>query len=721
MRIAEVFIEYPSKYIDRPFFYNIDFFEAQSGCRVMVDFNHKEVMGVITKIKDVDTNFIKNLPYEVKPILKLVDKTPLLNNEGWYLVDYLHNYCVAPLISCVNTLLPPALKSKHQKQNIKMVNQIVLKTNNLEGYTPKQQAALIFLQNNGGTCLQKKFREKYSGVQKKLLELHAIEIEKVESSNWLIENDQESINYVLTKQQKQAIQMFHSSEKMVNLLFGVTGCGKTEVFIQLARQAISEGKQVIVLVPEISLTSQMIDRFTKEFEKIAIYHSKLSAQEKYEQYRLVQAGKVDIIIGTRSAVFLPTNNLGLIIMDEEHDPAYKQTNNPSYHARDVAIMRSKYHNSKVLLASATPSLESFAKAYKHKYGLIEMNERINPKPLDIELINMQKVMYQDQDYLLSDQLHKAIDEVLLNQKQAIILLNRRGYAPISRCLDCGDIIKCPNCDLALNYHKDTHQLVCHTCGYHCSEKLVCSKCGSTNIENEGIGTQKLEEYLKKQFPQAKILRMDRDTTSKKYAHEQIINAFKNHEADILLGTQMIAKGLDFPYVQLVGILNGDATLKIGDYYSSEYTFDLLMQASGRSGRKQDSGKVLIQTYDPNNPIMEAIKKQDYRMFFNYEMKFRHLGNYPPYVYLTEMIISNQDYAKLQQDIQLINEYHLVDVNKIGPVMLLKKHNLFRSRILISSKNLKLMVKEVNKLVDYLMERKVKSKLAVNVNPINLEV
>ncbi|KRM77360.1 primosomal protein N' [Secundilactobacillus collinoides] len=426
------------------------------------------------------------------------------------------------------------------------------------------------------------------------------------------------------------------------LLEGVTGSGKTEVYLQAIANALEQGKNALMLVPEISLTPQIVGRVRGRFGKaVAVLHSGLSAGERFDEWRRIDRGEARVVVGARSAVFAPLTNIGVIIMDEEHEASYKQDDNPRYHARDVALWRSRYHHCPVVLGSATPSLESRARAQKNRYQRLLLPTRVNEQALPkVTIVDMTQELQQHAESTFSTPLMTAINDRLARGEQSLLMLNRRGFSSFVMCRDCGFVLKCPNCDISLTLHMDTHSMKCHYCGHEEPIPQVCPNCHSRHIRYYGTGTQKVEAELKQLLPNARILRMDVDTTRRKGAHERLLRQFGNHEADILLGTQMIAKGLDFPDVTLVGVLNADTALGMPDFRSSERTFQLLTQVSGRAGRAQKPGQVFIQTYNPDHYAIQLAKSQDYERFFVTEMKLRHQGNYPPYYFAVKLTASD---------------------------------------------------------------------------------
>ncbi|BAQ57034.1 primosomal protein N' [Lactobacillus acetotolerans] len=451
----------------------------------------------------------------------------------------------------------------------------------------------------------------------------------------------------LNDQQQNALNeitpAINERKAQIFLLEGITGSGKTEVYLHAISKALKQGRNALMLVPEISLTPQMVRQVKARFgEQVAVLHSGLSEGELYDEWRRIRRGEVRVVVGARSAVFAPLTNIGLIVIDEEHESSYKQEDNPRYHARDVAIWRSKYNHCPLVLGSATPSLDSRARAQKGVYKLLRLTKRANNKKLpEVKLIDLKHVQFAGSQFDLSVELVDAIKESLAKKGQVILMLNRRGFANFMLCRECGYVMKCPNCDLSLTMHKDTGEMQCHYCGYTEPIPKCCPNCHSSQIRFLGTGTQKVQEELLQLIPTAKVLRMDVDTTRRKGSYKRILDAFGNHEADILLGTQMIAKGLDFPNVTLVGVINADTGLWVPDYNASERTFELLTQVAGRAGRAEKTGKVLIQTYNPEHYAIKLAQTQDYERFYGYEMRVRHAGNYPPYFYTVLISVASK--------------------------------------------------------------------------------
>jgi len=480
----------------------------------------------------------------------------------------------------------------------------------------------------------------------------------------------------LTEQQEMAIspikEKIMTNEHDVFLLHGITGSGKTEIYLQAIQDVIKKGKEAIVLVPEISLTPQMVNRFKGRFgSNVAVLHSALSSGEKYDEWLKVQRKEVKVVVGARSAVFAPFENIGIIIIDEEHENSYKQEDQPRYHARDVAIKRGKYYNCPVVLGSATPTLESFARAKKGVYQLAVLDKRTNNMEMPaVEIVDMRKELHAGNRSMFSRVLKEKIENKLEQKEQIVLLLNRRGYSTFVMCRDCGHVKECPHCDIALTYHKNSHRLKCHYCSYEEPMPVVCPECQSDLIRYFGTGTQRIEEALTKLIPEARVIRMDVDTTRRKGAHERLLNKFSSGEADILLGTQMIAKGLDFENVTLVGVLTADSMLHLPDFRSSEKTFQLLTQVSGRAGRHELPGEVIVQTYTPDHYSIELASQYDYNQFFQSEMNIRKTFRYPPYVFLVLLTVSHKNQVKViqvtQEIVQMLRQDLSDDSTILGP-------------------------------------------------------
>ena len=517
---------------------------------------------------------------------------------------------------------------------------------------------------------------------------------EVQRSAAYFEGIESSQSLELNPEQKEACEAVVGAigkEHPPFLLQGITGSGKTEVYLQIIQGALDMGETAIVLVPEISLTPQMTERFIARFgDKVAILHSGLSNGEKYDEWRKVERGEAQVVVGARSAIFAPLKNLGVIIIDEEHEASYKQDSNPRYHARDVAILRAQYNQAALVLGSATPSLESRARAGKGVYQHLRLTQRANPLASipEVQLIDFRDYIGQNEASNFTPPLIEAIQDRLDKKEQVVLMLNRRGYSSFVMCRECGTVDTCPNCDISLTLHMDTKTMNCHYCGFSKEIPRVCPNCQSRSIRYYGTGTQKAYDELAELFPDARILRMDVDTTRKKGSHQALLDQFGKGEADILLGTQMIAKGLDFPNVTLVGVLNADTALNLPDFRSSERTFQLLTQVAGRAGRAEKAGQVLIQSYNPNHYAIRFAKEQDYEGFYAYEMGIRRQLGYPPYYFTIGITLSH----KKEEEV-LRRAYEVMEILRSGlsdasiilgptPKPIARTHNLYHYQILI---------------------------------------
>ena len=493
------------------------------------------------------------------------------------------------------------------------------------------------------------------------------------------------------RQARDAVVSAIGSHQVPFLLQGITGSGKTEVYLQIIQGTLDKGKTAILLVPEISLTPQMTERFIARFgDKVAILHSGLSNGEKYDEWRKVERGDAQVVVGARSAIFAPLKNLGVVIIDEEHEATYKQDSNPRYHAREVAILRAQYNQAALVLGSATPSLESRARAGKGVYQHLRLTQRANPQATipKVQVIDFRDYIGQNETSNFTPPLLEAIQDRLAKKEQVVLMLNRRGYSSFVMCRECGTVDTCPNCDISLTLHMDTKTMNCHYCGFSKDIPQVCPNCKSRSIRYYGTGTQKAYDELAELFPQARVLRMDVDTTRKKGSHQALLDQFGRGEADILLGTQMIAKGLDFPNVTLVGVLNADTALNLPDFRSSERTFQLLTQVAGRAGRAEKAGQVLIQSYNPQHYAIRFAKDQDYEGFYAYEMGIRRQLGYPPYYFTIGITLSHkkeEEVVKRAYEVMNILRLGLSETSNIlgpTPKPIARTHNLYHYQILI---------------------------------------
>ena len=538
---------------------------------------------------------------------------------------------------------------------------------------------------------------------------------------------EKSSHLPLTQEQQQVFEIVKESIDQrchdVFLLKGVTGSGKTEVYLQSIDEVLKRNEEAIMLVPEISLTPQMVERFKGRFgERVAVLHSGLSVGEKYDEWRKIFRKEVQVVVGARSAIFAPFQKLGLIIIDEEHEATYKQEETPRYHTRDVAIKRGDYHQCPVILGSATPTLESFARAKKGVYKLLELKSRVNSRPLPaVEIVDMREELRGGNRSVFSKLLLEKIHEKIEKKQQIILMLNKRGHSSFVMCRSCGEVTNCPNCDISLTFHKYNSMMKCHYCGYEERMPHTCPACGSEAIRFFGTGTQKVEEELMKLIPEARIIRMDVDTTSRKGSHEKLLQQFQERKADILLGTQMIAKGLDFANVTLVGVLSADTMLNLPDFRSSEKTFQLLTQVSGRAGRHELPGEVIIQSYTPEHYSIVLAAKQYYDDFFVHEMHIRRQNHYPPYYYIALITISHEDLMKTVSVADRISNYLRQGLSKeaiiLGPAAspIPRINNRYRYQCLIKYKREPQLHDLLRNIIEHYRQEMAQKGLQINVD------
>ena len=724
--VCECLVELEHVFIDKTFTYKINKEQLsllKVGMRVVVPFGKQTLEGFVLKIyenKDV------SLENKLKEIISIVDTYPILNEELLTLGKYISKTTLCSLMTSYQAMLPKALKAKKKVNMTPKYDTYISINYNLYEDSLKlnlsQQKIIELLKEN--KKIKKEVLNKISSSSvNTLLKKRILNEEQIENYRYNLKSE-EKIKFNLNDEQQKVYEEISSSinSNETFLLYGVTGSGKTNVYMKIIEEVISIGKTAILLVPEISLTPQIIKRFTSYFSNIAVLHSGLSDGEKYDEWRKINEGKVNIVIGARSAIFAPLKNIGVIIIDEEHSQTYKQENNPRYNAIDIAKERCKYHNCPLVLGSATPLLESFARAKKGVYKLLELKNRYNNNCMPkVEIIDMNKEFKKASGYF-SNTLIDQIKETLERKEQVILFLNRRGYSSFLTCSSCGYVEKCPNCDISLTYHKSSNMLRCHYCGYATKRKKLCPKC-QEEFKDYGIGTEKVEEELKSLIKDAKIIRMDVDTTTTKNAHAKIINSFLEEKYNILVGTQMIAKGLDFPNVTLVGVLNADIGLNFPDFRSSETTFSLLNQVLGRSGRGNKEGKVLIQTFNPEHYAIAYTKNHDYLGFYNEEMKIRKILKYPPYYYICSIKIISKDYnlaSKSSYDVVNYLKQNIKNEIILGPSVcnVFKLNNNYRFQIIIK-------YKDVNNILEYLTNiehhyfNKKDIKVEIDFNPLKL--
>lgn len=718
--IIGVLVELSNKNIDKIFDYSVpdnlkD--KIKVGIRVKVPFGKMELEGFVIEIKN-------SSDISVKDILEVVDDEVILNEELLELGKKIQEDTLSTLISCYQIMLPKALKAKNGMVINKKFDTYYYLNKDIVCYgkLSASQDRIINL------CMEKEYV-----LRKELVDISLSSLNTLIKKNILLEKKLEHYRLSYNEKIEPKKELTEAQMKVVNevllnkgycpyLLYGVTGSGKTEVYMELIEDALNRGKTSIVLVPEISLTPQMILRFQKRFgDNIAAIHSALSDGEKYDEWRRIVKGEAKIVIGARSAIFAPLKNIGMIIIDEEHSDSYKQDDsNPRYSAKDVALIRAKYHDCPLIMGSATPSLEAFARAKKGVFKLLELPNRINGKELPkINIIDMNEIIKKTKGHF-SEELLTAISLRLKKKEQVILLLNRRGYSSFVTCKNCGYTFKCPNCDITLTYHKSSRTLRCHYCGYGTKVYDTCPNCHEKSINDLGVGTERIEEELGKLFPESRILRMDFDTTSRKGMHEKMITAFKNQEYDILLGTQIVSKGLDFDNVTLVGVINADTSLNIPDFRSSETTFSLLAQVAGRAGRSTKEGEVIIQTFNPDHYAIQYTKKHDYLGFYNKEMFIRRELKYPPFYYICYLKISGKDSDYIYGEVNKIKkvlENKLENTIILGPspCTIFKLNNIYRYGIILKYKKEDNLREVLDKIIDHYKDNS-KLKLDINFNP-----
>ena len=742
--VAEVIINSTAKKLNRTFDYNIpaEMQElVQIGSKVLVPFGRFKQLeeAHVVKIKEKSE-------YEIKDIAKvetgLTDKQIKLAN--WIAKRYFCN-----VSECIKLMQTPGTKAKDVNKRIqdKKINVVYLKKTIQEIdfdietkvlKSEKQIKILNFVKKNEGCTIPEiemftdcsraiantLIKNGYLEVSEKKIERNPLQNKQIENTSKLKLTEEQQYAY------EQVAYIIDNNEYNQFLLYGVTGSGKTEVYLQLIDKAVKQDKTAIVLVPEISLTPQMLDRFISRFgkETIAVLHSKLSIGERHDEWEKIKEGKAKIVIGARSAIFAPVQNLGIIIIDEEHDSSYKSESSPKYNAKEIAKKIAKEENIPLLLGSATPDLSTYYKAQQREITILELTKRANNSSLPkVEIIDLKQELANGNRSMLSFELYQSIEENLKNKLQTILFLNRRGYSTFIMCRNCGYTVKCKNCNISMTYHSYENKLKCHYCGYE--EKLVktCPECGSDKIRYFGTGTQKLEQEIHKQFPQAKTIRMDVDTVTKKNSHEEILNKFKNEDVDILIGTQMVVKGHHFPKVTLVGVIAADSSLNIDDYRATERTFQILTQVAGRAGRENLPGKVVIQSYNPENFSIQNAQKQDYEEFYQTEIALRKQLKYPPFCDIIIIGFNSSSEEEIKKVANIAYEEVEKNLNKDEfkvfkpmPSPIDKIQNKYRWRIIIKGNMNEEANNVLNNLLKNIYDKDFKNtKISIDVNPNNM--
>lgn len=744
--IAEIIIDSNVKTLNKTFDYNIPK-EMESnisiGSRVLIPFG---------KSKRLEEGFVINIKesteYEVKDIAKI--EVQSLTTEKILLSKWMAKKYFSNVSECMNLMLKPGTTTKN------FANRAKDKTAIFVSLALEKEKVQEYINNNKIKSEKQKRILNYLIENEKIIQPELIErtetsraIIKTLEKNGLLKLQEEKVirNPLKNKNIKQTSKLKFTEEqeiaytKVANtiekniykeyLLYGVTGSGKTEIYLQLIEKVINEGKSAIMLVPEISLTPQMINRFIERFGKdiIAVLHSKLSVGERHDSWERIENGDARIVIGARSAIFAPVCNLGIIIIDEEHDSSYKSEMPPRYNAKEVATRIAKYNNIPLLLGSATPDIVTFYKAQNEDIELLKLSKRANNSSLpNVQVVDLKQELANGNRTMISVKLYKLIQENLKNKKQTILFLNRRGFSTFVMCRDCGYVAKCKNCNISLTYHKKEEKLKCHYCGYEEEIHKICPECGSKKIKYFGTGTQKLELEINKIFPKASTIRMDIDTVTKKNSHEEILEKFNKEKIDILIGTQMIVKGHHFPNVTLVGVVSADGSLNIDDYRASERTFDILVQVAGRAGRENLQGNVIIQTYNPDNYSIQYAKKQNYDEFYNVEIKLRNQLRYPPFCDIimfgisgeVEEIVSKTAeklYRNLKEQIE--KEQIIANVLKPLPAPIDKIKNRYRWRIIIKAKVNDKLIEIINECLYNKEILKNNARIIADINPINM--
>ncbi len=719
---AKVIVDITHEKLDRVFEYRIpSHLEGvlKVGTEVVVPFGkgNRQTHAYVIEI----SNSCEYECEKVKEILQIAEKSMAIEGKMVALAAWMKEHYGGTMIQSLKTVLPI---KKEENAKIKRYVRLLLdeeagKQKLNEYLSKKNQRArtrvLAALLDN--EVLEYEFViHKLNVTRSVLVALETQGILKIESEqvfrNPIKNREQKWEQIQYTQEQQEAIDIFQEDclkgVRKTYLLYGVTGSGKTEVYMEMIAQVVKEGKQAIVLIPEIALTYQTVMRFYRRFgERISILNSRMSNGERYDQMMRAKEGLIDVMIGPRSALFTPFPNLGLIVIDEEHEPTYKSEQTPRYHARETAIARAELEGASVVLGSATPSLESFYRSQQGEYHMLTLKNRSKKQALpDVYVVDLREELKTGNRSIISRKLHELMEDRLQKKQQIMLFINRRGYAGFISCRACGYVVKCPHCDVSLTTHRGG-KMVCHYCGHEEPEVKVCPSCGSKHIGGFRVGTQQIEELIQKEFPAARVLRMDMDTTKEKDGHEKILEQFANEEADILVGTQMIVKGHDFPNVTLVGILAADMSLYADDYRAGERTFQLLTQAAGRAGRGSEKGEVVIQTYSPEHYSIETAAGQDYEGFYQEEISYRKLMGYPPAEHLAAILLMGKDESLLETASSYIKNYaqrvNRENVKIIGPTSpsVGKVNDIYRRVIYLKHPKYDVLITMKNQLEKYI--------------------
>ncbi len=733
--IAEVIINRIAKDLNKIFDYIVPKDMENTikiGARIFVPFGPKNsnIEGFVIGLKQ-ESEFAN------KEIIKIEDIP--LTEENIELAKLMARRYFCNISECIKLMLPPGEKTTNLENRIKDktanfvylkkdIDEIEMEIDLGQLKNAKHIKVLRFLSENDGIYKAdlEILAEVSSATLKTLEKKDYIEIieQKIERNPFKSREIKHDKPLPLTEEQQIAFDKISNSKFNEFLIYGVTGSGKTEVYLQLIQNVIDKGKRAIVLVPEISLTPQMVDRFSARFgDCISVLHSKLSTGERNDQWKNIKENKCKIVIGARSAIFAPVQNLGIIIIDEEHDTSYKSDMAPRFNAKDIATYIAKKNDIPLVLGSATPDIST----YYNAKNIIRLTKRANNSDLpDVEIVDLRQELANGNRSILSEKLKKEIEKNLENKKQTILFLNRRGFSTFVMCRDCGYTVKCKRCNISLTYHMKEDKLKCHYCGYEMNNIKTCPKCKSKNIKHFGSGTQKLEELIYSTYPQATTIRMDIDTVSKKNSHEKILNQFKEENIDILIGTQMVVKGHHFPNVTLVGVIAADASLNTEDFRANERTFDILVQVAGRAGREKLPGKVIIQTYSPENFCIECSKEQNYDNFYKTEIELRKQLKYPPFCDIIMFGINSVDKDEIKEASEklynLLKKYGQAEMQIMPPLPapIDRIKYKYRWRIIAKCKLNNKIIDIINRaLEDYYNLKYKKTRVSVDVNPNNM--
>lgn len=701
-------------------------YKAKKGRMVTVPFGNgnKKIYGFI-----VDIFYEAEDNTKLKYVVDIDDTMEYLTEENIELIKIMRKKYLCTYLECIKVMIPSGITkgATFKTKNVIVVGEPLTEKYNKENYIK----IINLIKENNGVYNKAELNAKFdisTSTINTMIKHGFLGVEKAVVNRF---NETYYKNYgekELNEIQKKCVDkiLIHSMKNKF-LIHGITGSGKTEIYMNLVKQMMEAGKDSIILIPEIALTPQMVERFKGRFGRdVAIFHSRLSPGERFDEWMRVKMGNVKVAIGARSAIFLPFSNLGLIVIDEEHETSYKSDSDPKYNAKEIASLKSQLEGCKVVLGSATPSIETYFAAEQGEYEIITLDKRADGASLpSIEVVDMREELKAGNKTMFSRSLHEEMCGVLNRDEQAIMFLNRRGFSTFVSCRECGYVFKCENCDISLTYHRDNN-LSCHYCGAHQRAINTCPKCKSKYVKYFGVGTEQLEHSVKKTFPGSRPLRMDFDTTRGKDAYENIYNAFATKRYNVLIGTQMIAKGLDFKDVTLVGIIAADLSLNLPDYRAAEKTFQLITQVAGRAGRGKKAGKVILQTYSPENYSIVCAAKNDYKSFYNEEISIRNLRNYPPFTKILAINLSSEDEKKLIKNIQTLSDKIRIKIKENDKIEMLgpcpcgvsKIKNSYRWQIIIKGnfdEDFAMAIKEiVYNDIDYKAIR-----IGIDINPNSL--